>query len=88
MMPMQMLDNIIKNNWLQAKAVIGVWQANSVGDDVHLFENGKQIATYNFLRQQGKKAKANRCLADFVAPLTSEKTRLYGFFCVHGRFRN
>jgi 5-methyltetrahydrofolate--homocysteine methyltransferase len=80
-----MLDNIIKNNWLQAKAVIGVWQANSVGDDVRLSENGKQIATYNFLRQQGKKTKANRCLADFVAPLTSEKKDYMGsFVCTAG----
>ena len=80
-----MLDNIIKHNWLKAKAVIGVWQANSEEDDVHLFENGKQIATYNFLRQQGKKGKANRCLADFVAPLTSDKQDYMGsFVCTAG----
>ena len=80
-----MLDNIIKNNWLQAKAVIGVWQANSDGDDVHLFENGKQITTYNFLRQQGKKSKSNRCLADLVAPLTSGRKDYMGsFVCTAG----
>jgi 5-methyltetrahydrofolate--homocysteine methyltransferase len=80
-----MLDNIIKHKWLKAKAVIGVWQANSEEDDVHLFENGKQIATYNFLRQQGKKGKANRCLADFVAPLTSNKQDYMGsFVCTAG----
>jgi len=80
-----MLDNIIKNNWVQAKAVIGLWKANSVGDDVHLFKNEKQIATYHFLRQQGKKGKANRCLADFVAPLTSEKQDYMGsFVCTAG----
>jgi 5-methyltetrahydrofolate--homocysteine methyltransferase len=80
-----MLDNIIKNNWLQAKAVIGVWQANSDGDDVHLFENGKQISTYNFLRQQGKKSKSNRCLSDLVAPLTSGKKDYMGsFVCTAG----
>ncbi len=80
-----MLDNIIKNNWLQAKAVIGVWQANSDGDDVHLFENGKQISTYNFLRQQGKKSKSNRCLADLVAPLTTGRKDYMGsFVCTAG----
>ena len=80
-----MLDNIIKNKWLKAKAVIGIWQAHSVGDNVHLFENGKKIATYNFLRQQGKKGKANRCLADFVAPLTSNKQDYMGsFVCTAG----
>ena len=81
----KMLDNIIKNNWLQAKAVIGIWEANSEGDDVHLFENKKQIETYNFLRQQGKKSKANRCLADFVAPLSSKKQDYIGsFVCTAG----
>ena len=80
-----MLDNIIKNKWLKAKAVIGIWQAHSVGDDVHLFENGKQIAEYNFLRQQGKKGKANRCLADFVAPLTScQQDYMGSFVCTAG----
>ena len=80
-----MLDNIIKNDWLQAKAVIGVWQANSDGDDVHLFENGRRIATYNFLRQQGKKSKSNRCLSDLVAPLTSGKKDYMGsFVCTAG----
>ena len=80
-----MLDNIIKNNWLEAKAVIGLWKANAEGDDVHLFENGNQITTFHFLRQQGKKGKANRCLADFVAPLTSEKQDYMGsFVCTAG----
>ena len=50
----KMIDNIIKNNWVEVKAVIGIWEAKSEGDDVHLFENDKQIATYNFLRQQAK----------------------------------
>ncbi len=80
-----MLDNIIKNNWLQAKAVIGVWRANSDGDDVYLYENEEKIVTYNFLRQQGKKSKSNRCLSDFVAPLTSEKQDYIGsFVCTAG----
>ena len=37
------------------------------------------------MRQQGKKGKANRCLADFVAPLTSEKQDYMGsFVCTTG----
>jgi 5-methyltetrahydrofolate--homocysteine methyltransferase len=80
-----MLDNIINNNWLKAKAVIGLWKANSVGDDVYLFENETKIATYNFLRQQSKKSKSNRCLADFVAPLNSDKQDYIGsFVCTAG----
>ena len=80
-----MLDIIIKNNWLHAKAVIGLWKANSVGDDVYLFENKEQYTTFNFLRQQGKKTKANRCLSDFIAPLNSEKEDYIGaFVCTAG----
>ena len=80
-----MLDNIIKKNWLKAKAVIGIWEANSNGDDVYLFENSKKIATYNFLRQQAKKSKSNRCLSDFVAPISSQKKDYIGsFVCTSG----
>ena len=80
-----MLDNIIKNNWLEVKAVIGIWEANSENDDVYLFENDKKVATYNFLRQQAKKSKANRCLSDFIAPLSSAKKDYIGsFVCTAG----
>ena len=81
----KMIDNIIKYNWVEIKAVIGIWEANSEGDDVHLFENDKQIATYNFLRQQAKKSKANRCLADFIAPISQVKKDYVGsFVCTAG----
>ena len=81
----RMLDNIINNNWLEVKAVVGIWEANSDGDDIYLFENGKKVATYNFLRQQAKKSKANRCLADFVAPFSSAKKDYIGsFVCTAG----
>ena len=70
---------------MQVKAVIGIWEANSEGDDVYLFENETQVATYNFLRQQAKKRKANRCLADFIAPLSSSKKDYIGsFVCTAG----
>ena len=37
------------------------------------------------MRQQGKKSKANRCLADFVAPLSSKKQDYIGsFVCTAG----
>ena len=81
----RMIENIIKNNWVEIKAVIGIWEAKSDGDDVHLFENDKKIATYNFLRQQAKKSKANRCLADFIAPISQAKKDYIGsFVCTAG----
>jgi 5-methyltetrahydrofolate--homocysteine methyltransferase len=80
-----MLDNIIKNNWLKVKAVVGIWEANSVGDDVQLYENGEDLVTFNFLRQQSKKTKNNRCLADFIAPNSSDKKDYIGAFtCTAG----
>ena len=42
-----MLDLIIKENWLQVKSVIGVWKANSDGDDI-LLKNEKDEIIENF----------------------------------------
>ena len=61
-----MLQQIINENWLQAKAVVGLWEAKSVNDDVLLFQDGKHISTFHMLRQQGEKS--NLSLADFVSP--------------------
>ncbi|HPF46364.1 MAG TPA: methionine synthase [Emcibacteraceae bacterium] len=68
-----MLQKIVDEKWLKAKAVIGFWPANAVGDDVELYADDKRaekIETIHFLRQQMKKrsGKANMCLADFITP--------------------
>ena len=67
------LQKIVDEKWLKAKAVIGFWNANSIGDDVELYAdpNRKEVIdTVHFVRQQMKKrsGKANMCLADFIAP--------------------
>ena len=86
----EMLQKIINEKWLKAKAVIGFWPANSVGDDVELFEDENRkipIDTVHFLRQQMKKrsGKANMCLADFVAPKkTGIKDYIGGFAVTTG----
>ena len=82
----RILDDIMKYNWLTAKAVVGIWKANSNIDDVELFDkNNNKIGVYNFLRQQGKKSKANRCLSDFIAPFSSKKQDYIGsFVCTAG----
>ena len=69
-----MLESIIAEEWLQAKAVIGLFPANRSGDDdviVYADESrSEELATLHHLRQQRQKSgdKANRCLADFIAP--------------------
>ncbi len=62
-----MLDQIIAEKWLTAKAVAGLWPAHSIGDDVHLDSAARPL---HFLRQQADKPddRANFSLADFVAP--------------------
>ena len=81
----QMLKKIIAEKWLQPKAVIGVWEANTVNDDtIEVYENGNKVANLHQLRQQSKKAAAalNISLADFIAPKETGKTDYIGGFVV------
>ncbi len=82
-----LLDEIISKKLLKAKAVVGFFPANAVGDDVEVYENNDRSAvktTLNFLRQQNKKAPnlPNFCLSDFIAPKTTEKEDYIGAFAV------
>jgi 5-methyltetrahydrofolate--homocysteine methyltransferase len=64
-----MLDRIVAEKWLTAKAVCGFWPCARVGDDVVLHIEGPQPALHlPFLRQQIRKSRdrANFCLADFI----------------------
>jgi 5-methyltetrahydrofolate--homocysteine methyltransferase len=80
-----MLEKIIAENWLQAKAVVGLFAANAVGDDVEIYTDDSrshiQTVLHN-LRKQGKQpaGKYNECLADFVAPKASGKADYLGGF--------
>ena len=80
----QMLDEIIQNKSLKANAVFGIWEANSIGDDIELFENGEHFETFRTLRQQTKKAATapNQALSDFVAPAESGIKDYVGCFAV------
>ncbi|WP_194775945.1 methionine synthase [Pararhodonellum marinum] len=80
-----MLDAIIAENWLQAKAVVGLFPCKREEDDVKIQdENGKDITSFHFLRQQGKKGKGvpNRCLTDFLNP--GQKDYIGGFAVTAG----
>jgi 5-methyltetrahydrofolate--homocysteine methyltransferase len=82
-----MLQQIIDEKWLQARAVMGIFPANSVGDDVEVYQDDDRqnvLTTFHFLRQQQEKAdgKPNRCLSDFVAPKGSGKQDYMGAFAV------
>ena len=68
-----MLSLIDSENWLSHKGVIGLFPANSIGDDIEIYDplnTSELLLTQRSLRQQGKKAKGvpNIALADFIAP--------------------
>ncbi len=78
-----MLKRIVDEKWLQAKAVIGLWPANAVGDDVVVDVDGTPT-TLHFLRQQVDKPveRPDFCLADFIAPKATGKQDWIGGFAV------
>jgi 5-methyltetrahydrofolate--homocysteine methyltransferase len=85
-----MLEQIAAGKWLRAAAVIGLFPANGVGDDVVVYadeERVEPIAGFHFLRKQGRQpeGKHNQCLADFVAPAqTGLNDYLGAFACTAG----
>lgn len=81
----QMLQQIITEKWLEAKAVIGIWEANTENDDtIIVYENNQPIGQLHQLRQQSKKAAGvpNISLADFIAPKESGIKDYIGGFAV------
>ncbi|CAN4279507.1 methionine synthase [Pseudoxanthomonas sp. LjRoot125] len=78
-----MLAKIVEEKWLTAKAVFGLWPANSIGDDVELQADGK-VERLHFLRQQVDKPveRPDFCLADFIAPKDSGRQDWIGMFAV------
>ena len=73
-----LLDKIIAKKAFTARAVIGLYPANSIGDDIQLYTDETRdsvLTTFHFLRQQTDKSnqranlpRNNFCLADFIAP--------------------
>ncbi|MGH8730693.1 MAG: methionine synthase, partial [Burkholderiales bacterium] len=83
----RMLALIISEKWLGAAAVIGLFPANRVGDDVEIYADetrASAAATFHFLRQQMVKPldKPNHCLADLIAPRDSGVRDYVGAFAV------
>ncbi len=83
----QLLDQIIAEKWLAARAVIGFFPANSIGDDIEIYtdDSRKQVLTViHTLRQQMKRSdnRPNLALADFIAPVDSGIGDYIGGFAV------
>ncbi|SMC67763.1 methionine synthase [Moheibacter sediminis] len=82
-----LLKKIFDEKLLQAKAIYGLFPANSINDDdIEIYdESGKILTKFLTLRQQSKKAKEgipNIALADFIAPKATGISDYIGCFCV------
>ncbi len=84
-----MLSSIVAEKWLRAKAVIGLFPASSVGDDIAVWtteaaRGGERAATIHTIRQQMAKGdgRPNMALSDFVAPAESGVRDWVGAFAV------
>ncbi len=77
-----MLKRIIDEKWLKAKAVVGLYPANTVNDDdIEVYSDetrSKVLTTFHTLRQQTKKpdGQYNVALADFIQPLPASPSPL------------
>ncbi|MDX1574091.1 MAG: methionine synthase [Methylophaga sp.] len=84
----KMLQQIVDEKWLKARAVIGLFPANSIGDDdieVYTDERRDTVRmTLHSLRQQSEKppGRPNAALADFIAPKDSGVEDYIGAFAV------
>ena len=87
-----LLSEILDKKLLKAKAVFGIFPANTVEhDDIEVYADDSRKetqATFLTLRQQLKKraGKANIALADFIAPKASGVEDYIGSFCVSTGF--
>jgi 5-methyltetrahydrofolate--homocysteine methyltransferase len=82
----QLLNRVFKEKLLKAKAVFGLFPANTVNDDdIEVYNaEGKHLNTFITLRQQLEKREGipNIALADFIAPKDSNFQDYIGCFCV------
>jgi len=80
-----MLVEIIEGGLLSARAKYGFWKANSDGDDIRINDSSgkEEIFRLNMLRQQHDRGDSDYAsLADFIAPMDSNREDNIGIFAV------
>ncbi len=83
----KLLARIVAERHFTAKAVLGFWPANAVGDSLEVYadeQRSRIVARLHCLRQQLEKpaAQSNHCLADYIAPRDSGRLDYVGGFAV------
>jgi 5-methyltetrahydrofolate--homocysteine methyltransferase len=85
---LEMLERIVREKWVAANGVFGLYPAAQVnGDDIEIYKDETRSALamrWHNLRQQNQKpsGRANQCLADFVAPKEAGVPDWVGAFAV------
>ena len=88
----EMLETAVREKWLTARAVIGLFPANSIGhDDIEVYVDDSRkglLAGFHSLRQQTKNppGRPNLALADFIAPKHTGRNDYIGAFAVAAGF--
>ena len=85
----KLIEQIVTEKRFRARSVVGLWAANSVGDDIELYgEKSEIIGRLHTLRQQKQKNSSETyyAMADFVAPKESGRKDACGAFvvCIEG----
>jgi 5-methyltetrahydrofolate--homocysteine methyltransferase len=83
----RLLDDIVRAKRVQARAVIGFWPCNAVGDDIEVYADEARssvVMRFHMLRQQLEKPadQFNLCLADYIAPKECGRLDYIGGFAV------
>ena len=83
----KLLDEILKKKLLKAKGVVGFYPANSVGDDIEVYQDDTRkevLGVFHGLRQQYARQdnRPQYCLSDFIAPKASGAADYIGAFAV------
>jgi len=84
---LEMLEQLVRERWLTARGVYGLFPANAVADDTELYtgeDRREVLMRLHHLRQQNEKPRGrpNQCLADFVAPRETGLADWMGAFAV------
>jgi len=86
---LKLIEEVVEKKMLTAKGVVGIWPANSVGDDIEVYspDGSEVLGTFHTLRQQEEREDTTyHAMSDFIAPKSSGKKDYVGAFAVSSGF--
>jgi len=82
----ELLEKIVNEKQFSCEAMIGLWPAHAVGDDVELFKDlskKESLGCFRFVRRQQVIPNQEQfCLSDFIAPKQAKRMDYLGAFAV------